>query len=280
MIKIKHARLFQIFKLKRLLTNSKNSNVNFYSDFKGSLLNQSLRGNVYYIDKNQKFAGVIIINNKFKELYYIPSVEDFSIYKILNLLINKFDLENYKFSLIYKKINAEELKKYFSINITENLIYMRKVNCLDLVNLTENKQLSIRNMKIGREEALRAELQNTIFNNNKNRSLLTIDEVFIEERNPKFLKDFCFILEVQNTPAGYGQIILAKNQFFLVNFGIIPEYRNNGYGYYFLNKIIQVCSRRGIKTLYLSVDVNNPYAISLYKKMGFNEVYNTMTIKF
>ena len=76
------------------------------------------------------------------------------------------------------------------------------------------------------------------------------------------------------------KIVEIENQYFLVNFGIIPEFRNNGYGYKFLNVISVDCAKKGIKHLYLSVNRHNTSAVELYKKDGFIELYNILTINF
>ncbi|WP_443110822.1 GNAT family N-acetyltransferase [Caloramator sp. mosi_1] len=53
-----------------------------------------------------------------------------------------------------------------------------------------------------------------------------------------FLKDYCYVLYKNHMPIGYGQIIKDRSLYYLVNFGIIEEFRGMGFGYIFLNYIL------------------------------------------
>ena len=279
---IKHIGIMEFFKVKKLLVNSRNDELsfNFYSVFKGNLFNEIFMGHVYLLYKGNAATGIIIINHKGSEICYLPIINSISIFKLLHILHIHFSTTSYKLSLNYNKLNIEEIKKYFPIRITDNMMFMYKNNAMNNTTISKDNNLKIRNLVICEEEELRVNLQNKIFNNVKNRNLLTIEEVLIEEKNSRFLKEYCFILEVNEIPIGYGQIVEIENQYFLVNFGIIPEFRNNGYGYKFLNVISQECAKKGIKHLYLSVNRHNTSAVELYKKDGFIEIYNILTINF
>lgn len=282
MLGLKRINLLQALKINRILSafRENKNDLNFYSDFKGGILNYLLKGDVYSIMKDDNLSGFIIADRWQKIIYYIPIDNSISIFRLLHLLVKNFKTEDYSLSLIHKKIDLDNLKRFFSISIIENMMYMHFDNNLKSCSLALNSSLLVRNMIIGKDENIRLELQNKIFNNVENRSILTLDEILTEQINPRFLKDHCYIFEVYREPAGYGQILKFNNKFFLVNFGIISEYRNYGYGYYFLNNILRECSKAGINDLYLSVDKYNENAINLYKKIGFKEMYNLLTIKF
>ena len=58
----------------------------------------------------------------------------------------------------------------------------------------------------------------------------------------------------------------------MVNFGIIPSYRGNGYSKSLLYKLCSLAQKFNANELYLKVDVNNKVAIDLYRKFGFEIV--------
>jgi GNAT superfamily N-acetyltransferase len=282
MHRIKQTSIMEFFKVKKLLTKSRNDRLsfNFYSIFKGNFLNEILKGHVFLLFNVNTTIGIIIINYKSKEIFYLPIINSISIFKLLHILNTHFNTIDYRISLNYNKINIEEIKKYFPINIIENMMFMYKHYDISKSTIINDNNLKVRNLVVNKEEELRVKLQNKIFNNVKNRNELTVEEVLIEEKNTKFLKDYCYILEINELPTGYGQIVEIEDQYFLVNFGIIPEFRSLGYGYKFLNIISQLCAEKGIKNLYLSVNKLNTNAINLYKKDGFIEIYNALTISF
>lgn len=55
--------------------------------------------------------------------------------------------------------------------------------------------------------------------------------------------------------------------------GIKKEYQNNKLGELLLNKSLLELKKEGIKNIFLEVRDNNNPAISLYKKIGFNQIY-------
>lgn len=279
MLEIKNAKLKDIIKLNKVF-NHPYQNMNFYSDFTGSILHHILRKKCYLVFNNKALQGVIFLKDN-KEVNFIPAVKAFSFFKLLYVLQEYFSLNGFKLSIRYKKLNPLSYKKYFNISIKENIKYMY-INTYDFRKINDfndfNDSLSVRQMIINKDESIRVELQNKIFADVHGRKELTLNEVYNEENGLRFLKDLCFILEVSGIPAGYGQILRMDNSFFLVNFGIIPDYQRKGYGYYFLGKIIEQCRLHGIKDLYLTVDAGNFKAISLYKKANFSELYGNVTI--
>ena len=53
---------------------------------------------------------------------------------------------------------------------------------------------------------------------------------------------------------------------------VLEEYRNNRIGSKLLEKLIEIGLEKGIDNITLEVNVNNEYAIKLYKKYGFEVV--------
>ena len=63
----------------------------------------------------------------------------------------------------------------------------------------------------------------------------------------------CFVYEVNNEVRGYGIMSTVLDEAHLLNLCIAPEYQNKGYGFSFLNWIMNYVNERGAKTLYLEV---------------------------
>jgi GNAT superfamily N-acetyltransferase len=281
MLLIRRAGLTDIPKIRRCLNEVVNYKNNFYSEPLRGILFYILKKSCYIISKNEVSQGIIVIKNVTREVFYYPfSNAVISFPKLIYLLKNYFDLSKYKIKLRYRKIDVNICKKFFSFKILNDVKYMYMDICAKHVSGIEEKEnLSIRQAKINNDEGYRVVLQNKIFSHIIGRKELTLQEVLNEQNDPKFLKDLCFILEEYSIPIGYGQILMFDELYFLVNFGIVSEYRGGGYGYYFLSKILSSCLDHGIDELYLSVDSSNISAIKLYEKVGFQEIYNSITIE-
>jgi GNAT superfamily N-acetyltransferase len=291
MLTIRRANVFHTIKLYNIFNKLKydklfSKTLDFYSQYNDNLFLQIILGNVYIIYHINNMKGFIVFNRKYDKLYFIPEGNDISIFKLIHLIKRSIGFAGLNISLNYKNIDINALNKQFEIDVSDNIMFMSMEHNIGnnqfLANEVQldNKALLTRKLKINKEENLRVELQNGIFCNIKNRMPLTINDILYEEGSSKFLKDFCFVFEEFRVPIGYGQILRFNNNYFLVNFGIIEEYRKKGYGYYFLHDILMNCIKAGINILYLTVDKSNFAAINLYSKMGFKEVHNSITIEF
>jgi ribosomal protein S18 acetylase RimI-like enzyme len=236
----------------------------------------------YYFVKNDSIVGLLFINRKRREIIYIPIIrESLSLFRLVYILNNNFTLKGYTLSIKHKKLNLKLYKGYFPVDIFENYKYMYlNTREYDYNSLDIPEDISVRRMVINKEEPIRVKLQNNIFGNAAGRRELTLIEVFSEERKGNFLKDMCFILDIKGNPGGYGQILIVDEEYYLVNFGVTTEYRNKGYGGYFLSQIINSCNLSGIEHLNLCVDNDNIPAVNLYRKLGFKELYNKFSIRF
>ena len=82
----------------------------------------------------------------------------------------------------------------------------------------------------------------------------------------------CFVYEVAGEIRGYAIISSVLDEAHLLNICIASEYQHQGYGRAFLAWIMEFVRLHGARTMYLEVRVSNQAAISLYQKMGFNEI--------
>lgn len=268
-------------KIKKKLKELILSDANFYSEFNENIFYYIICSKCLLIKNNGDIKAALIIKKGLKQIIYIPlSNKCISFFKLLFLLTKHIHVKDYTIHLKHKNINALKYKKYFSYCIVEDIKIMKGFT--DILPINDYNKLTNTNFKVmelNKDEDTRVELQNNIFRDIKGRRTLTIDEVKREEIKPGFIKNMCYIIEVSHLPAGYGQILMLDNKFYLVNFGILPEYRQAGLGYHFLNQILYSCFENGLDYIYLSVDNNNDKAIKLYEKAGFKQEYNMLTIK-
>jgi GNAT superfamily N-acetyltransferase len=279
MILVEKACLRDIKKIKRFLEGT--ASTNFYSEFKESVFFYILKKNCFLISLNGKMKGAVIIKKSANILFYIPAASSkcLSFFSLMFILKKYFNLQGFYMDIKYKKLNLNSYRKYFSFNLVNNYKLMHRSLCIPFDEIaTKTSQARIRKLQVGKDEGLRVILQNDIFGNTTGRRDLTIDEVLMEEKKQGFLANMCFILEIGDTPSGYGQIVILENGYSLVNFGIISQYRGCGFGHYFLNCILKECWNAGIKNLYLSVDNENKEALALYVKAHFEELSNTVRI--
>lgn len=276
MLEIRNARLKEIHEIKNSVEVC--SSNNYYSDFTGNILYYIIINKCFLITNNKKLQGILFIKENKKEVFYIPVNINTSFFHFIYVLRKYFNLNGYILNLRYKKISTQLSEKYFSICVKSDLKYM-DIDLSNYKNSCNNPDsIHVRNMNIGKDETLRVNLQNEIFGNVPGRKNLTIKEILYEEKGSGFLNNYCFILEKNLIPAGYGQIVISGGEFYLVNFGIIPEYRNKGLGFIFLNEILNVCKKNGLAKLFLTVDKSNSNAIKLYDKSGFVSSYNNIQI--
>lgn len=278
-LKIKITDWIHVYKI---LHQNSNEVFSYCSDLKRSFYKYLIFGQCYYIIKNGSTVGLLLLNRNNRTIVYLPIIgEGISLFRLIYTLGNDLNLKGYTLSIKHNKLNPKLYMKYLPVDISENYKHMylnTKNSILRSFNITEN--IRFRSMVINKEETLRVMLQNNIFGNVAGRRQLTILEVYNEESSPTFLKNMCFILDIDGKPGGYGQILIIDDEYYLVNFGVTAENRNKGYGEYFLSQIINSCNLTGIEHLNLNVDNDNIPAVNLYKKTGFTELYNKFKIKF
>lgn len=277
MLNLKKVNIKNFYKLKNFVLSKTDASV--HSPYHCNILKCILMRRCYYIEKNGKPIGLILVDINLKEIYFLPGdTSKIPFYSLLCILKKKLPYKKFKLIIRYQNINLELYEKYFNFDLLSDLKSMSMdLICTLKIDETKINKLKFRNMIIDSEEHIRVQLQNQIFEDKKGRRDLTLEEVLTEEKSPRFLSNLCFIFE-ENEPCGYGQIIFSDSKYNLVNFGISPQYRNRGYANLFLRSIVNECYSYGIKKLFLNVDNNNPKAMELYKSIGFKELYNDAQI--
>lgn len=144
------------------------------------------------------------------------------------------------------------------------------------IKIKHDENISFRQFRIDKDEKLRCEIQNDIFNYN-GREPINIRDIMYEEKQDYYRSDRCVFILLDNKEIGYAQIIYNKGMYMLVNFGILEEYRGLGYGEILLEYMINLAYDIKLSQLYIRVNDSNYKALNLYKKIGFKFLgyYNT-----
>lgn len=236
------------------------SNIYFFNEFENIIIHFNKK--LYILIKTSLY-------NNLNET--ISAILSFDKFKLIDSIIIKHYYETFNLSGLDDYVIRNYKTMYTNIDKHTNNDSMKYSNyCIDRLNHLDEKDID-----------LRIFLQNNIFNN-KNLYRKPIDKqyIFREINHDSFMNDYCYSFKFNNIPIGYGQIIKEKEKYYLVNFGILPEYRGNGYGKIFINLILNDLFDIGeINQLYLNVDNNNFSAINLYKSAGFKSIINTVQIK-
>ena len=96
---------------------------------------------------------------------------------------------------------------------------------------------------------------------------MNITEMYYEDDNIKYY--IAYINEKQIGITGIYRY--QKNEAWLGWFGILPKYRNKGYGKLLLEETMNLARKLGYKTMRLYTDKKeNDNAIKLYEKLGFD----------
>ena len=84
--------------------------------------------------------------------------------------------------------------------------------------------------------------------------------------------NLCYCLSLKGKTIGYLIALLAIDTADILNIGIDPDFKRQGYGTALLNHLIEELRKRKIGEILLEVRVENKPAIQFYKKQGFKEI--------
>lgn len=132
-------------------------------------------------------------------------------------------------------------------------------------NQVEMKKFQIEDIKA------RVDIQNRIFDN-KYRLPINSADILIEISKKSYIPELSYFYVHENKYIGYGQITRNEHLYFLVNFGIVPEYRGKRLSRAFLHDLLKKSSAYGIKEIHLDVNEENIKAVNLYRDAGFKEM--------
>lgn len=82
-----------------------------------------------------------------------------------------------------------------------------------------------------------------------------------------------YIAEFNNEIIGKIRLENIEGVVGIYGFGVLPEYRRNGYGAEILNMSLELLKKQNAKVITLQVETKNRNALNLYKSSGFEENY-------
>ena len=85
--------------------------------------------------------------------------------------------------------------------------------------------------------------------------------------------NLCYCRSLNDKTIGYLIAMLTTNSADILNIGIDPDFKRQGYGRAFLKHLIEELRKRDIYEILLEVRIGNKSAIQFYKKQGFKEIF-------
>lgn len=194
-------------------------------------------------------------------------------------IVNLSSIKILKDKVLFYQTFEDDLTKKILINnkfTKSETTMLLKYDLNTKIKIKHDKNISFRQFRIDKDEKLRCEIQNDIFNYN-GREPINIRDIMYEEKQDYYRSDRCVFILLDNKEIGYAQIIYNKGMYMLVNFGILEEYRGLGYGEILLEYMINLAYDIKLSQLYIRVNDSNYKALNLYKKIGFKFLgyYNT-----
>ena len=188
-----------------------------------------------------------------------------------NKMLSKLGFKKVKPSILMsinlKNYNKEQQTNNLICSLKDNNDLLKKINMLYNSNINEVK-ISIEKVVLKKDEELRCKLQNSIFSAST-RVPLEIEDIKNDIEQDYYIEDLSLFLKVNDVAIGYGQIIYNRDMYTVVNFGIIKEFRNYGFGKILLNNLIQKAKNMNINELFIRVEETNYGALKLYNWIGF-----------
>lgn len=178
--------------------------------------------------------------------------------KVKPSILMSMNLENY---------NKKRQTNNLIYSLRNNLDLLKAINLLYNSNIKEVK-ISIEKVILNKDEELRCKLQNSIFSSST-RVPLEVEDIENDIEQDYYIEDLSLFIKVNNIAIGYGQIIYNRDMYTVVNFGILKEFRNYGFGKILLNHLIQAAKNKNIYDLYIRVEETNYSALKLYNWIGF-----------
>ena len=178
--------------------------------------------------------------------------------KVKPSILMSMNLKNYT--------KAQQTDKLLS-SLKDNSYLLEKINILYNCNI-DNIKISLEKVVLNKDEELRCKLQNSIFSAST-RIPLEIEDIENDIQQDYYIEDLSIFIKINNVAIGYGQIIYNRDMYTVVNFGIIKEFRNFGFGKILLNSLIDKAKDMNIDELFIRVEETNYSALKLYNWIGF-----------
>lgn len=277
--------------------NLKNSNmVNLRELNKNRREFNFLNGDFFLVYDNSNFAQKIFLKRNVKLLYknnkcvgYIWTNVHKNVCHINALNIEKIDSLQEGYSYLINSIKKNPIINYdcenngYNYNILEGIGFIKTEGTVELsLNLDKwinfidiPPNINFENPVFHKHEKIRCYIQNEIFKSNS-RIPLTVEDIYFDESQKYYMADCSFFIKKETEYIGYGQVIIEKEQPFIVNFGILQNFRGKGYAKILLTHILNTLQSKGFKKVMIRANSLNKVALDLYKNIGFSlykEIY-------
>ncbi len=137
-----------------------------------------------------------------------------------------------------------------------------RMECINWIVYENNKDICLSNAK-NKDIYQIDNLNEIFFGEGCNEMILPEDD----EKN----NIITYLIQVDDKVIGKIKVSKELNSAFISGFGIIPEYRNKGYGRAALMQVLNYLRNDGINKTALDVEIKNKNALHLYKACGFKE---------
>jgi len=81
-----------------------------------------------------------------------------------------------------------------------------------------------------------------------------------------------WVLEKDGCLIGYGFMSTGAGEAHILNLCVHPLYQRQGYGQQILEHLLALAREKSVDTIFLEVRASNTAALSLYLKLGFNQI--------
>ena len=82
----------------------------------------------------------------------------------------------------------------------------------------------------------------------------------------------CRVVVHQEQILAYAVMIVAAGEAHILNICVDSEYQSRGIGHNLMNRLFASARRYNVQSIFLEARASNKIAMSLYQKLGFNEV--------
>ncbi|HWT26888.1 MAG TPA: GNAT family N-acetyltransferase, partial [Mobilitalea sp.] len=241
-------------------------------DFKLSLSKESLAQSdrinefLYYIDNTLvAYLGICCFGGNAGEINGMthPSFRRHGLFrKLFTLAVNECKRRSFSKLLLLSDDNSASGKEFIKAMGAEYDFSEYRMKLTGKAPSEDINPITLR--PAGKDDRKELKRQDAIYFNDP----IDSDDDTIEFFAPN---EISYLSELSGNPIGKIRVDYDVNSAFICGFGILPEYRGQGYGKATLKETIRMIHENGIDVIGLDVECKNSNALNLYKSCGFKE---------